>query len=96
MKLLRGTAMLAIVGLPLLLGGCASTSDVQKAQSTADQALSAAHNAQQTATAAQSAAQAAQQSASQNGAKIDTLSQQMQELQNAQQARQKRHRGERG
>jgi len=43
----------------LLLAGCASMEDVKRAQTTADQALSAANNAGQRADAAMSAANAA-------------------------------------
>lgn len=97
MKLMRGTAILAIVGMPLLLAGCASNDDLKKAQDTADQALTAAHGAQQSAQGAQSAAEAAQQTAAQNGQKIDALSQQVQQMQQNQQTpRKSKHRGERG
>lgn len=100
MKIVSSIAGLAIVAAPLLLGGCATKEDVQKAQSTADQALSAAQGAQSAAQGAQSAAQAAQQTATQNGQKIDALSgqvQQMQQMQQEQESRRKgKHRGERG
>lgn len=96
MVILRNTAILAVLGVPLLLGGCASNEDLQKVQGTADQALSAAHDAQQTASAARSTAQDAQQTANQNSSKIDALNQQVQDLRNQQTAPRGRHRGERG
>lgn len=76
-------AVLSIAAVALLAGGCASTEDVQKAQSTADQALSTAQQAQQ-------AAQAAQQSADQNKSEINQLNQRVQDLEA------KHTRGERG
>jgi outer membrane murein-binding lipoprotein Lpp len=96
MNVLRSTAILTVLGMPLLLGGCASKDDLQKVQGTADQALSSAHDAQQTANSARSAAQDAQQTANQNSAKIDALTQQVQGLQNQQTSSKGRHRGERG
>lgn len=46
----RTTALLAFVGAPLLLSGCANDHDaIARAQSTADQAMSTAQQAQQTA-----------------------------------------------
>ena len=61
----RKTTLVTLVGAALVLGGCASNSDVEKAQSTADQALSTAQQAQQTAQQAMSAAQSADQKADQ-------------------------------
>ncbi len=49
----------AILAGALMLGGCASMDDVKRAQSTADQALSAAQSAGQRADSAMSAANAA-------------------------------------
>lgn len=49
----------AIIAGALMLGGCASMDDVKRAQSTADQALSAAQSAGQRADAAMSAANSA-------------------------------------
>lgn len=69
----RKATLLALGGAALILSGCASTDAVQKAQSTADQAMSAAQHAQQTADQALSAAQAAQKSADDNSAKIDQM-----------------------
>ena len=51
------------LGTALLLGGCATKDDVMKAQTTADQANSAAQRAQSTADQANAAAQRAQQAA---------------------------------
>ena len=56
----------------LMLGGCASQEDVEKAQATADQAMAAAQQAHQAAASAQQTADAAQSSAMQAHSKIDT------------------------
>lgn len=54
MRTLIGKSALALMlGAPLILGGCATQEAVEKAQSTADQALAAAQHAQDTADAAQ-------------------------------------------
>ena len=59
----RKVALIALVGATLGLSACASTSDVEHAQHTADQALSTAQQAQQTANEALSKANAADQKA---------------------------------
>lgn len=58
-KLLALAAMVSVMGL----GGCASTADLQKAQSTADQAQTEAQQAQSTANDAMAAAKKAQATA---------------------------------
>ena len=58
----------------LLLAGCASMEDVKRAQTTADQALSAANGAGQRADAAMSAANAAGAKADTANSKVDALS----------------------
>ena len=88
-KLIRRTALLSLVAAPLLLSGCASTDDVQKAQATADQAMAAAQHAQQTADQAQATAQSADQKADQAQAGVNDINTKLQE-------KPKRHRGERG
>lgn len=60
--MLRMTGRMALVGAmagALVLGGCATTESVEKAQMTADQAMSAAQAAQAAASRAQSTADAA-------------------------------------
>jgi Alanine-zipper, major outer membrane lipoprotein len=64
------------------LSGCASVDDVKRAQSTADQAMSAAQHAQSTADQALSTAQSAQQGVDQ--------------LKNDYNAHIEKHHGERG
>lgn len=65
MKAIFRTTALAVslVGATFALSACASQQDVEKAQSTADQALSAAQHAQSTADEALSTAKAADQKA---------------------------------
>lgn len=75
-------SLLAMAGAALLVSGCATVDDVNKAQGTADQAMSAAQHAQGTADQALSAAQSAQQSIDQVRSDVDALK--------------ARHRGERG
>lgn len=49
-SIFRTTAVLALLGAPLLLSGCANDHDaIERAQSTANQAMSTAQSAQQTA-----------------------------------------------
>lgn len=67
--------ILALTGT-LLLVACASSSDVQRAQSTADQALSAAQQSQQTAQAASQKAEQADSNAAAASAKADRMYQQ--------------------
>jgi hypothetical protein len=67
--------ILALTGT-LLLVACASTGDVQRAQSTADQALSAAQQSQQTAQAASQKAEQADSNAAAASAKADRMYQQ--------------------
>ena len=66
-RLLSIGTLSSIAAVALLAGGCASTEDVQKAQATADQALSAA--------------QAAQREADQNRADIQSLHQEVDQMQ---------------
>lgn len=87
--LIRWGARLTLAAAPLLVSACASTDDVQKAQSTADQALAAAQHAQQTADQAQATAQQADQKADQAQAGVNDLNTKLEE-------KPKRHRGERG
>lgn len=63
MSYLSKTSLIVVTATGLLLGGCATREDVERAQATADRALSTAQHAQGTADQALSAAQAAQQSA---------------------------------
>ena len=72
--------LVSVVAMALLAGGCATKESVEHAQSTADQALSAA--------------QAAQKSADQNRTDINTMQQEIQELKTAPPP--SRHHGERG
>ncbi len=82
-RLLSKGPLFSIAALGLLAGGCASQDDVAKAQSTADQALSAA--------------QAAQHSADQNRTDINVLNQKVDQLnQRMDQYESSRHHGERG
>ncbi len=62
-KIFRKVTLLSLGGAALILSGCASTDAVQKAQSTADQAMAAAQHAQTSADQAQSTATAAEQKA---------------------------------
>ena len=64
MYMISKVAFFAVAGSALFLSGCVTQDDLNRAQATANQALSQAQAAQQTANAAQSAAQAAQQTAS--------------------------------
>lgn len=63
MKISWKPASFVVLAAALMAAGCASTDDVKRAQSTADQALSAANAASQKADAAQAAANAASQKA---------------------------------
>ncbi len=66
-RILSKGTVLSLAAVALMgAGGCATTEDVQHAQATADQALSAA--------------QAAQRSSDQNRTDINTLQQEMQEM----------------
>jgi len=78
-EVIRGFVF-AAAAAGLFVSGCASVSDVERAQATADSAHAAAQqaqgtasSAQQSASAAQSTAEAAQSTANSNSAKIDTL-----------------------
>ncbi len=101
----RNTALAGLMGATLLImGGCATQEEVQKAQTTADQAVQAAaaaqqsaNGAQQQAQAAMSAAQAAQQSANQAHTDISTLDTKVQgQQQDIDNLKPKRRRGQRG
>ena len=59
-NIFRKVTLLSLGGAALILSGCASTDAVQKAQSTADQAMTAAQHAQATADQAKAAAAAAE------------------------------------
>lgn len=56
---LKSASAVGLLAGALLLGGCATKEEVEHAQATADQAMSAAQRAQSTADSATSAAQAA-------------------------------------
>ena len=85
-RILSKGAFLSLAATALVVSGCATKDEVQHAQATADQALSAA--------------QAAQRSSDQNRTDINTLSQQVQTLgqqvQQLQAAPPPRRHGERG
>jgi PBP1b-binding outer membrane lipoprotein LpoB len=55
-KLVNPRTMLSVVATALFMGGCASNDAIQRAQTTADQALQEARQAQSTATSAQQSA----------------------------------------
>ncbi len=95
-KIFRRATLFTLGAAALVLSGCASTDAVQKAQSTADQALSAAQAAQQSANQAQSAATAAGQKADQNSSRIDALGQRVDSLDQQLQQTQTQHKGPRG
>lgn len=57
------TALVSLMGAAIALSACASTSDVEKAQQTADQAMTTAQQAQQTASEALATAKGADQKA---------------------------------
>jgi hypothetical protein len=69
--LLRSSALVVLLAGPLMLGGCATQDAVEHAQSTADEALSAAQHAQATADAASQKADTATQSADSASQKAD-------------------------
>jgi outer membrane murein-binding lipoprotein Lpp len=81
--------LVAAVGATLLLSGCATTEDVQKAQSTADQALSAAQQAQQSASSAQQTADQARAGVSELNQRVDGIQQDVNMLKS-------KHKGQRG
>jgi PBP1b-binding outer membrane lipoprotein LpoB len=83
-NIFRKVTLLSLGGAALILSGCASTDAVQKAQSTADAAMTAAQHAQASADKAESSAAAAEQKAdaamrkaNDNGGKIDDLNTKM-------------------
>ena len=83
-NILSKASLISMAAAAVLMGGCATKDDVEKAQTTADQAMAAAQHAQGTADQALSTAQGAQQS-------IDQFKQEeMQEEQSH------HHRGQRG
>jgi len=86
---LRKLSLLSAVAGTLALGGCATEEEVQHAQATADQALSAAQQAQSTASAAQGAAATAQQGVDQLRGEVNSLTTRVDGLE-------QKHRGERG
>lgn len=96
-NILRKITLVSAMGTLIAMGGCASIEDVKRAQSTADQALSAAQQAQQGAASAQSAAQAAQQSADRANAGVNALEQKVQGIQqDIDTYKEQRRRGQRG
>ena len=70
-KILGSSALVVLLAGPLMLGGCATQEAVEHAQSTADEALSAAQHAQAAADTASQKADAAAQSADTAGQKAD-------------------------
>ena len=92
-NIFRKAGFLIVIGSTLALSACASNEDVQKAQSTADQALTAAQQAQQTAQQAQTTASSAQQGVQQVQSDVNNLKQQVDEMK---ETKHKHHRGERG
>ncbi|HUO87723.1 MAG TPA: Lpp/OprI family alanine-zipper lipoprotein [Rhizomicrobium sp.] len=89
MNFLSKATLLSMAGAALMLGGCASVDDVRRAQSTADQALSAAQHAQSTADQALSTAQSAQSAAQAAQQGVD-------QLRNEFNAHMVKHHGQRG
>ena len=73
MKISWKPASFVVLAAALMAAGCASTEDVKRAQSTADQALSAANAASQKADAATAAANAASQKADAVNGRVDEL-----------------------
>ena len=94
-NIFRKAGILIVVGTALAVSACASTDDVQKAQSTADQALTTAQQAQQTAQQAQTSANSAQQSVQQVQSDLNNLKQQVDQM-NQPKPKHHHHRGERG
>jgi len=81
MRKLPGKAFLfPVMAVALLTVGCASVSDVEKAQATANSALSTAQQAGQAAQQAQQAAATAQQTADQARSEVSALSQKVDAL----------------
>ncbi|HEX4861478.1 MAG TPA: hypothetical protein VFV07_09590 [Rhizomicrobium sp.] len=78
--ILRKLSLVSALAGALMVGGCATEDEVQKAQATADQAMSAAQAAQQTANQAQSAAQSAQQGVDQLRSDVNSLNQRVDDL----------------
>lgn len=70
------SARILVLTGTLLLVACASTGSVERAQATADQALSAAQQSQQTAQAASQKAEQADSNATAASAKADRMYQQ--------------------
>ena len=79
-KLAGSAALATLLGTASLLGGCATKEEVERAQATADSALSAANQAQQTGTAAQAAAQNAQQGVDQLRSDVNALNQKIDQI----------------
>lgn len=69
----RTSGVLMVVAVPLVAGACASNSDVERAQATANQALQAAQAANQSAQRANATAQAASQTADAAMARADNI-----------------------
>jgi outer membrane murein-binding lipoprotein Lpp len=88
-NLVMKSAWVAVIGGSLLLAGCASIDDVKHAQSTADQALDAAHGAQ-------GAADHAQQTADQARGEVNALSGRVSSIEQQLDAYKARHHGQRG
>lgn len=70
------SAALVVLASALLAGACASKSDVERAQATADQALTAAQQSAQTAQVAEQKADKANADAAAASAKADRMYQQ--------------------
>lgn len=65
--------LLAVAAVGVLISGCATTEDVEKAQATADSAMAGAHAANQSASVANDAANNAQTGVNQNKAAISEM-----------------------
>jgi Alanine-zipper, major outer membrane lipoprotein len=72
----KSAGMLVLAGASLVAAACASKSDVERAQTTADQALSAAQQSAQTAQVASQKADRADSEAAAASAKADRMYQQ--------------------
>ena len=72
-NLVGKTALVLMLGTPLLLGGCVSQDALDRAQSTADAAMSAAQHAQSSADAAAQAADRAAADARRANDRLDAM-----------------------
>ncbi|MDE2464137.1 MAG: hypothetical protein KGO02_10535, partial [Alphaproteobacteria bacterium] len=94
--LLGRSALVVLLGGPLLLGGCASQEAVEHAQTTADEAMTAAQHAQAAADAATQKAEAASQSADSASQKADAAAADAKRANDRLDAMKHKKRGERG